>query len=78
MKSSMKRRLESQAAHRPRKRGNSNLLFEEVLALAWSEGYRYVDLGTSSGDMVPNPGLFQFKESLGREPWLREYLMLEL
>jgi hypothetical protein len=55
-----------------------NLLLHRGILWAKQQGFKYLDLGRTTGDMQPNYGLFQFKESLGAVGIFRDTYRLEL
>ncbi len=55
-----------------------NLLFYETLKLCYIKGFKYLDLGTFTLNMIPNMGLCRFKESLGGRGIFRDTYFVEL
>jgi len=55
-----------------------NFLAHEVAVRAYSQGFEYFDLGTTSADTVLREGLARFKESLGGIGFLRKRFVLTL
>jgi hypothetical protein len=55
-----------------------NFLAHEVARRAYSQGFEYFDLGTTSADTVLREGLARFKESLGGIGFLRKKFALAL
>jgi len=54
-----------------------NLLFYETLKLCFIKGFKFLDLGTFTLNMVPNMGLGRFKESLGGRGIFRDTYFIE-
>lgn len=65
--------LEDYQSYRP-----VNLLMYEVIKWAIARGFRYLDLGIFTVNMVPNWGLGRFKESFGAQGIFRDTLYIEL
>jgi hypothetical protein len=55
-----------------------NLLFYEVIRWAVAHGYKFLDLGTFTLNMVPNWGLGRFKENFGAKGYFRDVLQKRL
>lgn len=55
-----------------------NLLFHEMITWAVGAGFRYLDFGIFTVDMVPNLGLARFKESFGASGMFRDTLSIDL
>jgi len=55
-----------------------NLLFKEVIEWGWNKGYKYLDLGTFTLNMMPNFGLARFKESIGATGIFRDTYAINL
>ncbi len=55
-----------------------NLLFYEVIRWAVAQGYKFLDLGTFTLNMVPNWGLGRFKENFGAKGYFRDVLQKRL
>jgi len=55
-----------------------NLLFMELILWGFDKGYKYLDLGTFTLNMVPNFGLARFKESIGATGIFRDTYALDL
>jgi len=55
-----------------------NLLFYEVIRWAAAQGFKFLDLGTFTLNMVPNWGLGRFKENFGAKGYFRDTLQKRL